>query len=254
MSTSMPEARALTESAVVELFDVLDTAGSPEEFLGCADSILARPINTLSLPISLGKPDPLSISGSRSMDVDNAPRVHEYLGEMDRANASDARLWNYLALATYRNYMEARWPLQDGGEDPDAWKRRVKDRWLLHNASITRGKLVRHGIARLWWVAHLTYNNSGSRSIDGPYTYTKEVFKSEDRINAIFDREVGAISVVVEAVLDHAMTAGTAATDKYLQRIMQFLTLTNGYRDIGMLDKVDVRNLVVSATQHAALR
>lgn len=252
MSASMAEAKALTENSVVELFEALNSAQTPEEFLASADSILATPTNLLLLPVSLGAPDPLAVSGTRGVDVENSQRVHEYLGEMDRVNACDARLWNYLALATYRSYMEERWPLHGSGTDPDAWKRRVKDRWLLHNASISRGKLVRHGIARLWWVAHLTYRNSVAGPHADPYAYTKEVFKSEDRINAIFDREVGAITAVVNSVLNHAIEIGAAATDKYLHRIMQFLTLTNGYRDIGMLDESEVKELIRMATRQAS--
>ncbi|WP_144244395.1 DUF6339 family protein [Pseudohaliea rubra] len=252
MSAHMPEARALTGSAVVEVYSALDAAESPVDFLASADSIIARPENTLPLPVSLGIPDELKVFGTRAIDTDNAPRVHDYLGEMDRANASDARLWNYLALATYRSYMEKRWGLLKTADDPTAWKRRVKDRWLLHPAAITRGRLVRHGIARLWWVAHLTYSRSkAAASADDRYAYTREVFKSEDRINAIFDREVGANPAVVTAILDHAIDAGSAATDKYLQRIMQFLTLTNGYRDIGVLDTAGISSLISVAVDHA---
>ena len=232
------EARAVSESALMELFDSLNSASTPEEFLGSADAILANKTNHLPLPISLGMPDILSVVGNRAVDVDNAPIVHEYLGEMDRANASDARLWTYLAFVTYRDYMEKRWPLEVSATDSNSWKRRVKDRWLLHSGSVSRGKLVRHGIARLWWVAHLTYASDDKTGIakNDSYAYTKEVFKSEDRVFAIFDREVGAFSVVAQAVLKHAALLESNATDKYIQRIMQYLTLLNGYRDIGALD------------------
>lgn len=254
MTILVPEARALSESALLGLFDALDSSSNPEEFLASADAIITNPNNHLPLPVSLGLPDVLSVVGTRGVDVDNAPRVHEYLGEMDRANASDARLWTYLAFGTYRGYMEKRWPLEVSGSDLDGWKRRVKDRWLLHTGSVTRGRLVRHGIARLWWVSHLTYTTAANEGIskDDAYAYTREVFKSEDRLNAIFDREVGAFPSVMIAVLDHAVTLGANATDKYLQRIMQYLTLINGYRDVGMLDTPALRDLVEIAALRAS--
>lgn len=245
-----PEARALTESALLDIFTALDLSSSPGDFLGRVDAILADPRNQLPLPVSLGIPDVLNVVGTRGVDIDNAPRVHKYLGEMDRANASDARLWTYLAFGTYREYMEKRWPLKADGPDKDSWKRRVKDRWLLHSDSVTRGRLVRHGISRLWWVAHLTYTASDDEGIakDDAYAYTKEVFKSEDRLNAIFDREVGAFPAVITAVLNHAASLGNKATDKYLHRIMQYLTLMNGYRDVGMLDVSTLNNLIDKAS------
>lgn len=252
MKKTIPEARALTESALLDVYSALETAASPEEFFSNVDAIINRPDNQLLLPVSLGTPDPLKVAGTRAVDVDNAPLVHQYLGEMDRANASDARLWSYLALATYRQYMEERWPLKESSTDADIWKRRVKDRWILPTGSVTRGRLVRHGIARLWWVSHLTYEPKANEGIakEDPYAYTCEVFKSEDRLNAIFDREVGANPGVMRSVLDHAAELGDKATDKYLHKIMQYLTLVHGYRDISILDLSAIREMV----RMAALR
>lgn len=246
MNNSMPEARALTESALLDIYNALETAANPEEFFSSVDAIISKSDNQLLLPVSLGTPDPLKVEGKRAVDVDNAPLVHQYLGEMDRANASDARLWSYLALATYRQYMEKRWPLKESSSDTDAWKRRVKDRWILHTGSVTRGRLVRHGIARLWWVSHLTYDPMAIEGIakNVPYAYAREVFKSEDRLNAIFDREVGAYPNIMRTVLDHAADLGDKATGKYLHKIMQYLTLVHGYRDVGILDLSAARELV----------
>jgi hypothetical protein len=249
MNMPMPEARALTETALLDIYNALESAANPEEFFSSVDAIITKSANQLPLPVSLGTPDPLKVEGTRAVDVDNAPLVHQYLGEMDRANASDARLWSYLALATYRTYMEKRWPLVVSSADADAWKRRVRDRWILHTGSVTRGRLVRHGIARLWWVCHLTIELNASEGIakNDVYGYSREVFKSEDRLNAIFDREVGAYHTVMRVVLDHAAKLEKKATDKYLHKIMQYLTLVHGYRDIGILRFPEICNLVNKA-------
>jgi len=256
MSERILEARALTEPALLDIFRVLQEATTPEEFFANVDTIIANPENQLPWPISLGVPDSLTVSGTRGVDIQNAPRVHQYVGELDRANASDARLWSYLAFATYRDYMEKRWRLESDDANPESWKRRVRDRWLLHSDSVTRGRLVRHGIARLWWVSHLTYCGVDAEGVanEDPYAYTTEVFKREDRLNAIFDREVGAIPSVMRAVLDHASSLGDAATDKYIHRIMQYLTLVNGYRDIGVLDFSTVQELIRVASSRALRR
>lgn len=253
MAQPIPEACALTESALEAVFMALESARNPEDFLAQADAIIGSPENLLALPNSLGPPDPLSASGTRAVDIDNAAKVHEYIGEMDSANAADGRLWTYLAVSSYRDYMTSRWPLASE-PDSDSWKRRARDRWLLHNGAVTRGKLIRHGIARLWWVAHLTYAPEATSGIakDDPYAYTREVFKSEDRLNAIFDREVGAFPEVATAILDHAAELGENATDKYLQRIMQYLTLVHGYQDIGAMPKGSVAMLVGGAAQRLA--
>lgn len=254
ITTAMPEPRALTELALVELNESLREASDPDDFLGRADAIVCKRESQLPLAVSLGTPDPLASEGSRGIDVKNGPLVHEYLGELERANAADARLWTYLAFATYRTYMQARWPLVASTSSPDAWRRRVRDRWLLLAGQVTRGSLVRHGIARLWWVTHLTWVPDAQEGIAAgdPYAYTREVLRNEDRINAIFDREVGAIESVRLAVLDHAAANPAEATDKYLQHIMKALTLVHGYRDLGALSKDAIFELVEAAAGRVA--
>ncbi|MGP9837362.1 DUF6339 family protein [Arthrobacter sp. 179] len=238
-------ARSLTKQAVVELNSALDAADTYEGFFAHADTIVHREENQLELPVDLGAPERLDDTKGPGRDVENAPLVYEYLGALDRANASDRRLWTYLAFTTYREYMETRWPLADVRN----WKNRVRTRWLMGNA--TRGRLIRHGIARLWWVSSLTYDPQRkhplAQSTGDPFAYTREAFKNEDRLNALFDREAGALPDLVRSVLEHAAKGGTNATDKHLQSIMMEMTLVYGYRDISYLDAAGLRSLVVDS-------
>ncbi|MEC4088876.1 DUF6339 family protein [Pseudoalteromonas rubra] len=250
MKNSNTEAKALRESALLDLISLLKSASSPADFLASADDIFANPDNLLSFPVNLGEADKLNAEGQSAVDVENAPVVHEYLGELDRANAADARLWVYLAFVTYREYMEERWPLKQDDGDDEKWKNRVEDRWIIHPGRVARGRLIRHGIARLWWVAHLTYDEKVD--IAKSYALTKEVFKKEDRLNAIFDREVGAIPVVMKTVLEHAMAIGARATESYIRQVMQYLTLVNGYRDVGSLDRLMILDLIEAAQRRAS--
>src|SRR5689334_7237619 len=109
-----PRTRVLTFDALVTLKSNLDRIDSPDDFLAEADGVVNDPQNLLELPFDTGEPFPLEPGTDRDngRDVENGPAVYEYLGAMDRANASDKRLWTYLALATYRPYMSARWPLR----------------------------------------------------------------------------------------------------------------------------------------------
>jgi hypothetical protein len=240
-------ARALNYKALVELKSALDASESSSDFLAEADAIIASADNVLELPLNLGSPEFLDAGSPNDTgrDVDNAPRVYEYLGALDRANASDRRLWTYLTFSTYREYMEKRWPL----EDLRSWKGRVQDRWLMLNSS--RGKLVRNGISRLWWVAALTHDpkmeHGLSKEAGNPFAYTAEAFRNEDRLNAIFDREAGALPDLVKAVLEHASQGGTYATDKHIQTLMKEMTLVYGYRDLSFLDIQALRELVATS-------
>ncbi|WDF35078.1 DUF6339 family protein (plasmid) [Arthrobacter agilis] len=246
-------AHALTFEALVLLTRALETSNSPEDFLAAADAIIAQPDNVLPLPFDTGQPESLTpgINREKSRDADNATKVYEFLGALDRANASDRRLWTYLAFSTYRDYMELRWPLTEGNN----WKGRVKRRWLMLNVS--RGPLIRHGIARLWWISSLTYDPrykfSLSKSSGDPFAYTREVFRNEDRLLSLFDREAGALPGVVRVVLEHAAQGGTYSTDKHLGSLMMELTLAYGYRDLGVLSSEDLQTLVAQAAPVSAL-
>lgn len=238
------QAKALTYGALKDLKLALDAASSPEDFFAEADATLSNPESVLQLPIDLGVPDPLDPGAQQSSgrDVDNAPLVYQYLGALDRANASDRRLWTFLAFGTFREYMEKRWPL-----DPEKnWKSRVEDRWLMLNA--TRGSLVRHGVARLWWVTTLTYDATAqhplSRAAADPFAYTREAFHREDRILALFDRESGALPGLVRAVLGHVAQGGVFSEDKHIRALMKEMTLVYGYRDLGTLDETEVSTII----------
>lgn len=244
------QARSLTYQALVELQSALDFANSPADFLAHADEITGREENQLELPLDLGTPDKLDASKGKGRDVENAPRVYEYLGSIDRANASDRRLWTYMAFSTYRDYMETRWSL----DDVRNWKGRVQDRWMMGNA--TRGRLVRHGIARLWWVSHLTYDpkmtNTLSKAAGDPFAYTREAFRNEDRLNAIFDREAGAFPDLARSVLEHAASGSGQATDNHIRALMKEVTLVYGYRDIACLEPSQLRSLVAESAPSVA--
>lgn len=245
---STPEARALTDDALASLHLAHGDATSAKDFLALADAIVLNPVNQLALPDRLGPP--VAISPDRDgvgIDAENAPRVHEYLGEMARANAADPRLWVYLAFVTYRDYMEERWPLGAVG----TWENRVIDRWLLPR--VTRGSLIRHGIARLWWIAHLTHQPQASPGLaeSDPHGYTREALRTEDRVLGIFDREVGAMPDVVKAVLDHVARGDGRDSEGHIRGLMKELTLMHGYRDIGVLDADEIRFVIEDASATA---
>ena len=155
MLTAPKEARVLTLAALENINKALSDSEDANDFLARVDAIVSLEENRLLLPMSYGTPEEINGDTSKvGVDIENGPKVHDYLGEMDRANAADPRLWTYLAFVTYRTYMEERWSLNGVSK----WKNRVNSRWLLNR--VTRGSIVRHGIARLWWITHLTYERN----------------------------------------------------------------------------------------------
>jgi hypothetical protein len=239
-------ARALTFEAIIAINQVLDTAEYHQDFFAGADAILQNSENLMELPFDPGIPPTLDAGqlGAIARDAKNSRAVYEFLGAIDSANASDRRLWTYQALATFRPYMESRWPL----EGISNWKGRARNRWLM--GTPTRGRLIRHGVSRLWWVASLTYDPSCrfplAVAAEDPFAYTDAVLQNEDRLNALFDREVGAIPSLVRAVLEHAAEGNGQGSDDHVRAVMKELTLIYGYRDVGVLEDKALRSLVDS--------
>jgi len=216
----------------------LEASETATDFLAEVDALANDPKNTLPLAASI------EFHGSldHADDGTNAPAVLEAVGLMDRANAADPRLWSYLGLVTQRDYMQRRWPIDKGQN----WKGRVEDRWLMTRP--TRQSMVRHGIGRLWWMAELTHDPSmsrpTSRQTGDPYAYTRWLFANEDRVQAIFEREIGSSSGVMWAVIE-AMQGSTASNQgQAIKDLAKEVVLSTGYRRLETLDDEELRSLV----------
>ena len=243
--TNRRESFVLTEAAITHLKDALNDAEKPDDFFASADAITRNKDYLIPLPVALGKSDPLT----KGKEDANSVIVHEYIGEKDRANAADRRLWTYLALVTYRDYMEKRWKIDENMN----WKDFILKRWLLINVS--RATLMRHGIARLWWIACLTWDESGTLPLSSSqkdlYAYTRTALSKEDYVQSIFDRKIGAMPTVMRAVLEHLSKDKTKSTGEYAKRLLKSLTLAHGYRDIGLLNDSDLHALIDRASANS---
>jgi hypothetical protein len=86
-----------------------------------------------------------------------------------------------------------------------------------------------------------------SSDSEDPFAYTSAVLANEDRVNALFDREAGAIPAVIRCVLEHVDEDPQFQSDNYIRRLMKEITLTYGYRDLGALDEEILREVVKNA-------
>lgn len=132
------------------------------------------------------------ISGGPETDFQNAKIVFEaFKNKLNPVQASDLRLWAYLAHVQHWEYMSHRWKIDIPDEEDDEGSEerkksprekmidRVKTRYFFGDS---RGKaFVRQGIARLYWSAYLTYDDTN----DNPYEYT-EFFLSKCNLFVCF--------------------------------------------------------------------
>ena len=151
-------------------------------------------------------PDYELVLGGPETDFQNAKIVFEaFNGKLNPVQASDLRLWAYLAHVQHWDYMHSRWKIDvpDEEDEPDDGEKsprdkvldRVKTRYFFGSS---RGKaFVRQGIARLYWGAYLTYDETN----DNPYEYTEFFFTKQDVFTSITERSYARNKVLVLAAL-----------------------------------------------------
>ena len=97
------------------------------------------------------EPDP-----DKEKDLENAIRVHKALQQLTPLQARDPRVWTRLAHTECWQYMRTRWELERSGSDADKGVRFITSRYFI--AQDDSRALLRNGIARLWWTAHMSFD------------------------------------------------------------------------------------------------
>lgn len=222
-------------------------AENSEVFFMEIDEINSQEDCTLQYDPTIEFYQDLSAPDSKSKDsVENSKIVYESIGAIDRVNASDPRLWTYLALNNFRDYMLQRWSLRTNKHDTRSWKNRVSTRWIMPEYP-TRESMTRHGIARLWWIAELTYDGDKihtlSKKENDPYAYTAWLLHNQQRIVDITERAYGSDSKMRWAIIDSLVTADKT-TDTEIKQMAKKVQINMSYRDLGLLeeDLLDVLN------------
>lgn len=128
-------------------------------------------------------------------EANNAIAFHKALVGLTESQAADERLWAWLAHEPYWSYMRSRWPIEPArSKDPNAYL--LEHYFLAGNVR----NLVRHGLARLWWFAHTTYDD---RRAD-PYELTRVMLEYSDNRQSVMERAFSRNRQFVQTILDRA--------------------------------------------------
>jgi hypothetical protein len=131
---------------------------------GASRGIRKSQIVITELPELISEPEARTES-----DAANSIALYEKLRMLTPVQATDERLWSYLAHTCYWRYSCVRW--QGGSaENFDS----VETRWFFKGSSMER--LARNSIARLWWGAHATVVEDSP----DPYKFTRILFSNTD--------------------------------------------------------------------------
>lgn len=207
----------------------------PIRFLGALE--LAAPLKLL-LPV-----------GSDLKDLENAKIVHRAFPNLTPFLAGDRRLWTRLTHVECWAYMRKRWDVANKTFDDDKKQRYVLAHYFVPQAQSRA--LLRNGIARLWWYAHLTHDATRS----DPYELTKELLSLLDIAKEILERNMGRAKYVRTGFLDFLRQNGdrlgstSEQKRKSIRRLAKALNLRGGVTLLDCLDAQDVTAILEAELQ-----
>lgn len=111
--------------------------------------------------------------GTNYYDFENSKIIFEAYKNLTPLQASDIRMWTYLAHTDYYKYMCGRWAnvRNKSASNPSKY---ILDHWFI--SSPAQSNFLRHGIAGLWWTAFLTYDETRT----DPFELTKVLYRQLD--------------------------------------------------------------------------
>ena len=143
------------------------------------------PLTTLVMP-----------DGEDLKDLENSKIVYEAFPNLTPLQARDPRLWTRLAHVECWSYMRKRWNVARYSADTGRAERFILARYFVPQAQSRA--LLRNGLARLWWYAHLTYDATRS----DPYELTAELLSFLDIAQQVLERNMGRAPQIRIGFLD----------------------------------------------------
>jgi Family of unknown function (DUF6339) len=173
-------------------------------------------------------------------DIENAIRLHKLLPRLTLLQARDPRLWTRLVHVDCWKYMRQRWEIERTRDDNEKGVRFIASRYFI--ATNDSRSLLRNGVARLWWTAHLSHDDSR----ENPYELTGILLSTLDITQQILERNMGRAPAVLVGFLEFLvqnkallLTRGDQNRDR-IRKLAIFLNMYGGVYLLDCLSQLDV--------------
>lgn len=168
-------------------------------------------------------------------DAENAQRIYNHMKLLSDSQASDERIWVAYTLQEQLDYMRYRWTCESSKD--------MLNRYFF-NYSNNRS-LFRNGVARLWWIGRVTYDEKRS----DPFELTKFLCSDQDFIETICGRSIFNNPIVqratISAIYDFAKE-GKDVKREVVREIAKYVNLLSGTYLLDMLSYDEVNKKVSS--------
>lgn len=160
----------------------------------------------------------MSADRPETTDVENIKRVHKHMSALSESQASDERIWSAYTLSVFADYMRYRWPAES--------ETAMMNHYFFSYSP--KRSLFRNGIARLWWIGHLTYDASRE---DNKFALTEYVCSKQDHINLLLDINFGNNPSIVRAVIKALMDSeaeGITVDREVVRKASEYINILGG--------------------------
>lgn len=177
-------------------------------------------------------------------DLENCKLLYTAMKDLPIDVATSPQFWSYLTHITYWDYMQKRHSIKDS-----TTKKTIKEKFF--HAS----KFTRNGIARLWWIAHTTYDSGYS----DPFYLTEVLLKRQDLIVHILERNYSHNSnltkFILKALDEYASSHIYSSKDglppeRHLRELCKEFNRIGATKIIDFLTYEDVRDIVFSSLDY----
>jgi hypothetical protein len=179
--------------------------------------------------------------------LQNSIAIHQGL-KLTRYQASDLRLWSYLALVVFRNYMESTRPINPpdnssklGEKYSDKFNDYILRHYLFDGSSV--GDLLLNDISLLWWVAELTITDDEA----DPYKLTAEAHTMQDYTRHLLPGVQGRDRAFRHAVLEY-VSENKSLFENYkegkVRLIQRKLNLEAGIKLFPCMAKDEIKQMI----------
>lgn len=194
---------------------------------------------TLMMPNVL-KHDGLSVKLDPNNDFKTAVQIFEAFNNLEPIQASDERLWTYLAHVDLYQYMIKRWSAVFKGTAKDTLNY-ILEHWFLWSSS--QSDLLRHALAGLWWAVYLSVDETRGQN---KYELTEILFRQIDfptRTLGAYNlgRHKEAVIGILEFIQENEDLFKSKFEDK-TRFITKHLNLIGGVKPISYYDRSFFKN------------
>src|SRR5690554_3803586 len=167
-------------------------------------------------------------------DIKNSKIIHSYFKNLTESQASEERFWAGLAIEQKNyEYLNYRW-----GNDDKTIRYRV-----VYHAAGKRGFMY-HGLARLWWFAHITYDESHNN----PYKYTEFCFEYPHILEKMLYRNYSNSKEIRTGIIKgiyQYINEGGVYRIRYLDKLYNHISALSGAHMLDVFTEEDIKQITI---------